>query len=225
LDKARKETGRDRIEIFMLHEQESEYTIKGHYEAIEFFLKKKQEGVIKAFGISTHRVAGVCAANQYDEIGIVFAIINHKGLGITDGTRNDMEDALKEAGQKGKGVMAMKPLGGGHLIKDAAAAFGYMDALPYVDAVAVGMQSEAELAFNCRYFGDGVFDETLYRRLSTTERRLFVHDWCIGCGCCARACPSGALTIKSGNVIINRERCVLCSYCAAVCPEFAIKVI
>ena len=56
LKKALNETGLDYIDIFMLHEQESGLTIKGHYEAIEYFLKARENGYIRAFGVSTHHV-------------------------------------------------------------------------------------------------------------------------------------------------------------------------
>ena len=44
LDKALMELNTDYIDIFMLHEQESIYTLKGHKEAIEYFLEAKQRG-------------------------------------------------------------------------------------------------------------------------------------------------------------------------------------
>ena len=65
LGKFFKETGRERAEIFLLHEQESEHTLKGHAEAIEYFLKKKKEGLIGALGISTHYTACVQAVLKH----------------------------------------------------------------------------------------------------------------------------------------------------------------
>ena len=56
IELALKEIGTDYIDIFMLHEQESVHTIRGHYDAIKYFLKAKDQGKIRAFGISTHKV-------------------------------------------------------------------------------------------------------------------------------------------------------------------------
>lgn len=221
LDKARKGLGRDYIDIFMLHEQESEYTLKGHKEAIDYFLKMKQQGIIKALGISTHFVAGVKAAARHIEIDAVHMIYNMRGLGVADGTREEMEAAVKEAWEAGKGIFAMKPLGGGHLCGGAGEAFAYAAGSPHVHSVAVGMQNIEEVRQNCAYFSG---DRNIVFSLKE-KRRIMVHDWCEACGRCARACASGALSIKDGKVAIDQQRCVFCGYCGAVCPQFAIKVI
>ena len=58
LEEARKELDLDQIPIFMLHEQESEHTIRGHWPALEYLLNAKVKGKVKAVGISTHYVQG-----------------------------------------------------------------------------------------------------------------------------------------------------------------------
>jgi len=120
LDKARLEMDRDVIDIFMLHEQESELTLKGHKQAIEYFLKMKQQGIIRAFGVSTHHIACVQAAAGHSEIDVIHPIYNSRGLGIADGSIEEMSDAIKKAHQAGIGIFAMKPLGGGHMCKNPA---------------------------------------------------------------------------------------------------------
>ena len=59
LEKARRELDRDVIDIFLLHEQESMLTIKGHWEAVEYLIKAKEAGLVKAIGISTHHTKAV----------------------------------------------------------------------------------------------------------------------------------------------------------------------
>jgi aryl-alcohol dehydrogenase-like predicted oxidoreductase len=221
LDKARAGLGRDYIDIFMLHEQESEYTLKGHREAIDYFLKMKQQGVIKALGLSSHFVAGVNAAARHTGIDVVHMIYNMRGLGVADGTREEMEAAVKNAFGAGKGIFAMKPLGGGHLYAGAGEAFAYAAGSPYVHSVAVGMQSAEEVEQNCAYFSG---DRNIMFSMKE-KRRIMVHDWCEACGKCVKACGSGALSIKDGKAAADQQRCVFCGYCGAVCPQFAIKVI
>jgi len=85
LELALKSLGTDYIDIFLLHEQESIHTVRGHFEAIEYFLKAKEKGIIRAIGISTHRIAGVLAAKEVKEIEIVHPIVNKYGIGIQDG--------------------------------------------------------------------------------------------------------------------------------------------
>lgn len=58
LEEARRELDLDLIPIFMLHEQESEHTIRGHWPALEYLLKAREQGKVRAVGISTHYVQG-----------------------------------------------------------------------------------------------------------------------------------------------------------------------
>jgi aryl-alcohol dehydrogenase-like predicted oxidoreductase len=221
LDKARAGLGRDHIDIFMLHEQESEATLRGHREAIDFFLKMKQQGIIRAFGVSTHFAACVEAAAKHAEIDVIHTIYNIRGLGVADGTREEMEAAVKSAYEAGKGIFAMKPLGGGHLCGGAGEAFAYAAGSPYVHSVAVGMQTAEEVEQNCAYFS-GSRDIVFSRK---ENRRIMIHDWCEACGNCVKVCGSGALSIKEGKVAIEQQLCIFCGYCGAACPQFAIKVI
>jgi aryl-alcohol dehydrogenase-like predicted oxidoreductase len=222
LDRALLELGRDYVDIFMLHEQESEHTLRGHGEAIEYFLKKKQQGIIRAFGVSTHFVACVRAAARLKEIDIIHPIYNLRGIGVVDGTREDMENAVRAAFKAGKGIFAMKPLGGGHLYGQVREAFTYAVDSPYVHSVAVGMQSKQEIAQNCAFF-NGQRD-VMFSSLGI-KRELMIHDWCVGCGCCVDACQNNALRLYEKRIKIDQARCVFCGYCGAACPNFAIKVI
>lgn len=226
LNKALAEMDTEYVDIFMLHEQVNALTVKGHYEAIEYFLKMKEKGVIKAFGISTHYVAGVEAAIKYPEIEIVHPILNIAGLGIQDGTRDQMESALKNYKARGGGVFAMKPLGGGNLLHSVDACFDYVLNQPYVDSIAFGMQSTDEIDYNVKRVCGDVIPEslTIAVRRESKDKKLQIADWCIGCGACVRKCDHKALRIENGQAVVDSERCVLCGYCASVCPEFCIKV-
>lgn len=53
VDEARSALNRDVIDIFMLHEQESMDTLRGHAEALEYLYECRDRGIIRAVGIST----------------------------------------------------------------------------------------------------------------------------------------------------------------------------
>jgi len=224
LDKALKEIGTDYIDIFLLHEQESEYTLKGHYEAIEYFVDMKKKGKIRAFGISTHYISAVKAALKYPEIEIIHPITNFKGLGIQDGTMEEMVVAIEEFKGLGGGVYGMKPFGGGNLLDNIDACFKYVKNLKVIDSIAIGMQSIDEIDYNVKKMLDRPIDEQLKNRVSGHKKYLEVADWCILCGACVEKCDHNALEIHGSKVQVNRERCVLCGYCSSVCPEFCLKV-
>lgn len=225
LYKALNELDTDYIDIFLLHEQESIHTLRGHYEAIEYFMKAKEKGIIRAIGISTHRVEAVLAANQYREIEAIHPIINKIGIGIQDGTIDDMINAIKISYSSGKGIYGMKPLGGGHLIKDVEGAVEFVRSVPYLHSFAMGMQSKDEVDANINLINNNYIPDDIKQRINKKERRLQVADWCIGCGSCVKTCKNNGIHLINNKAVPDMEKCVLCGYCARKCPEFCIKVI
>lgn len=223
VNKYLKELGTDYIDILLLHEQESEMTLKGHYEALEEMWKLKEKGYIKAIGISTHKVRAVKAAVDFDEIDIIHPMTNKEGLGILDGSIDDMLNAIKVAKNKGIGIYAMKVLGGGHLISNSEEAIKWAVDEELFDSIAIGMQSKAELLANVALIEGKEIDENIKNQLRNKNRTIDVEEYCIGCGRCAEKCQSDAIEIIDGKAVINGD-CILCGYCASVCPDFYIKV-
>lgn len=225
VNKALTELGRDYIDIFMLHEQESMLTVKGHWEAVEYLLEAKRRGVVRAVGISTHHVGGVLAAAAIPEIEVVHPLINMAGIGIRGGTKEDMLAAIRTAAAAGKGIYAMKALGGGNLLKNPEEALRYVLSVPEVDSVAVGMRTVHEVEYNVQLFSGQQVSDFIKSAVGRQPRRLHIADWCSGCGRCAGRCPSGALSLTGGRVMVDENLCVLCGYCGPICPDFCIKVI
>ena len=226
LEKARKELDRETIDIFLLHEQESELTLKGHREAIDFFLKKKQEGIIGAFGISTHHIEGIKSANMHEEIDIIHTVLNKTGVGIVDGNVEDMLEQIEVSKNLGKGIYTMKPLGGGHLISDRIESLNFVLDQRYIDSVAIGIQNKDELLYDESVFSGNTPSEALEQKTKEQARELFIHhDWCVLCEDCIKRCAQGALNIVNDKIVIDKQKCVLCSYCSTACKELAIKII
>lgn len=219
LELALSSMGTDYLDFFMLHEQESEHTLRGHAQAIDYFLEQKAKGLIRHFGISTHFVAGVEAAIKDERIEVIHPIINLSGLGIADGTREDMEQALKRLRERPIFIYAMKALGGGHLLKNYQAALEYSLKLD-VNAIAIGMQSREEVDRNLEAFAGVISSQPV-----TKARHLMIDEWCIGCGACAKRCQQQAIQVIDGKARVNPDKCVLCSYCVEACPDFCIKVV
>ncbi len=216
-------TGRDNIDIMMLHEQESEWTLRGHAQALAYFYEQKERGTIKAVGISTHFVRCASAAAAMDGIDVIEAICNTKGLGIADGTQQQMNDALQRAHDNGKGIIAMKALAGGHLRDCAESSIQDVLRWSFVDTIAIGMQSIAEIDYNVSLL-HGQVRRDLMGQLQAQPRRLHIANWCSGCGMCAKRCQSEALELSDGRMRVDETKCALCGYCAQACKEFCIKV-
>lgn len=224
LDKALSEMKTDYVDLFMLHEQVDVHTIRGHYEAIEYFLKAKESGLIRSFGISTHYISGVKSAQKYREIEVVHPIINFTGLGIQDGTRDEMIEALLAYKAIGGGIFGMKPLGGGNLLPNKNQCFDFILNQKYLDAIAFGMQNYDEIDYNVARITGDYIEDALSARLEGQTKSLQIADWCIGCGACVNKCDHKAMRLENGLATVDRDKCVMCGYCASVCPEFCIKV-
>lgn len=225
VDKALTGMGLDYIDIFLMHEQESEHTIQGHWEAFEYYLELKSQGVIKAVGISTHHISAVEAAARIPEIDVIHPLVNKRGIGICDGGIAGMLNAVKTAHEAGKGIFGMKAFGGGNLISDFEESLRFVLGIPWLHSIAIGMQSIEEVRMNVAFFNDinAMADYPGIANLGS-KKALHVDFWCEACGRCVDACKQGALSLKDEVLSIDRAKCVLCGYCSASCPAFALKV-
>ncbi len=223
IKKALEDIGTDYLDMFLLHEQESVHTIRGHYEALETLYEYKKKGIIRAVGLSTHFVEGVHAAYDYS-LDVIHPILNKNGLGIVDGNRDEMEKAIKRFKEKG-GVYSMKPLGGGNLLGNIDECFDYILNLDYIESIAVGMQSKDEVDYNIKLFSGEQIPYDLKNRLKNKTKTLHIADWCVGCNNCIKVCHQNALKKGNKKPIWDKDKCVLCGYCASVCKDFCIKVI
>lgn len=224
LEKARRELDIDFIDMFLMHEQESKLTLRGHRDALEYYLEQKAKGRIGAVGVSTHNIEVVEAICSMPEIEVIHPIINIAGIGIGDGTIAEMLAAVKRAHSCGKGIYSMKPLGGGNLLGRYDECMDFVLGLDFVHSIAVGMQSVEEVEMNICTFERKEIPKDIHDSLKVRSRRLHVDYWCDACGRCVQRCRTGAMEIVDGKACANREKCVLCGYCGSVCPQFAIKI-
>lgn len=224
IEKARKALNRDIIEIFLLHEQESAYTLRGHEGAWQELLEAKSKGQVNWIGISTHAIAGVRAGALQPGLDIIHPLLNYQGLGIIDGNLQGMLEALEFAAELGVGIYAMKVLGGGHLAMETEKALAFIRSIEGVQALALGMSSRDEIDFNLSVFAGRDINQVLRDRLKQQKRQLYIADWCQGCGSCLSICPQGALHLDQ-KVKVNQKACILCGYCGRVCPHFCLKII
>lgn len=54
------------------------------------------------------------------------------------------------------------------------------------------------------------------------ERCLRTRNRNLPCDACARACPSGCITVEEGALAVDATRCVGCGSCATACPTCAL---
>ena len=226
LKSALKTLNRNYIDIFLLHEQESYLTLQGHRPALEYLVEEKKRGNIRAVGISCHTVAAVKAAFSFKEISVIHPILNIRGLGIKDGSLKDMINVLREAKEHGIGIYSMKPLGGGHLQNSSLESLSFVRDLSFVDSVAVGLRSFAEIDFALHLFRGEKVPSAVYEQISRKKRMLsYIPEDCTECFSCIEACPQKALNWESNRPVVVEDKCIWCGYCGANCPGFCLRIV
>ncbi len=223
------ELGREMIDIFHLHLVRTRDDMKNREGALDTLVRCREKGMIRSIGLTAHGPEGLLCALDYEEIDVVMPIMNKDGLGIIGGTHEEMLDAIEKVHSTGRGVYAMKPLGGGHLIKDIPGAIDYLRNLNLFQSIAVGLKTPEEVEIMAGVFeGSPEALERAYRmgKERADKKHLMVYDFlCEKCGECVDACAQGAMSIGEKSAVVDPDLCILCGYCAAACPKFAIRVI
>ena len=218
--------GRSYIDIFLLHAARVTPSVfEERAGALKCLNDYKAKGVVRAIGISTHVMEIVSRAAKVKEIDIIFPIINKLGMGIIDGSVDDMVKAISGAHRVGKGLYAMKALAGGHLIDQLEESFNFVRNIKGISSIAVGMVNQKELELNLKIFNDEEIPQELLTQKIKPGKRLLILSFCKGCGTCVKTCPNNALSLENGKAVVDHKLCILCGYCNPVCPEFAIRLI
>lgn len=220
------ELGLTRLDICHLHGARVASPFAERSDVLRCLLDYQERGLIGAVGISTHSAAVVRQAADRPEIQVIHPLINLAGMGIIDGTAQDMAEAIAYAHDRGKGIYAMKILAGGNLVAERDKAIRYVLDLPGVDAAVVGMIRPGEVDYNLAVFSGQPVTENLTAGAPLAEKRLVIPpNLCKGCGECVAACPNEALTLVDQKAAVDHDKCLLCGYCSPVCGEFAIRMI
>lgn len=227
IELALKSLGREQIEIFLLHAARvTPAVFEERAGAFQCLIDYKEKGILKAIGISTHVVPVVRRAAEIPNVDIIFPIVNKLGMGIVDGSIEDMLAAIRKAYNAGKGLYGMKALAGGHLITDLKEAFDFVRQIPELSSIAVGMVKPEELEMNLKIFNDEELPVNLtIGNLKASKKLHILTNICKGCGTCVETCPNAALFLVDGKAQVNLDSCILCGYCNPVCPEFALRLV
>ncbi len=224
INQALNELDLEELDIFHLHAARAGVDVFTERRgALECLIDNKQRGRIRAVGISTHSVQVTKLAATMDEIDVVFPLINRVGLGILEGTKAEMEQAIARCATHGKGVYLMKVLAGGSLVGDFSAAVDYARSLAGSASIAIGMVTTAEVEYNLAYFG-GRKPAALPSLAAMEKRFSVVPGLCAGCLECVEVCPNHAIVAREGKGFIQQEKCLTCGYCVGECPQFAIRL-
>lgn len=228
LQEAERELGR-MPDIFTLHAARAGVDVfQVRAGALQCLIDAKKAGVIKAVGLSTHSAAVMKLAAQTPEIDVIHPLLNLRGLGIQDGSREDMQAGIELAAANGKGIYLMKVMAGGHLGKTYKEAIAYALTVKGVHSMAIGMLSNSEIDANIAALEGKDVPESTRVELGKIKKKLLVQTAnCIGCHACENTCPNFAIKVDENSkaAVVDADKCILCGYCVPKCPRFCLRLI
>ena len=118
LDRFRKAVNTDYFDVILMHcMQRGDWssTRKHHIEGLS---KAKQDGIVKAVGVSCHNIDALAEAAKFPWVDVIMARINPFGT-LMDGSPDEIKTILEKAIQNGKGVIGMKIFGEGQNISES----------------------------------------------------------------------------------------------------------
>ncbi len=146
LDRFRLETGSDYFDIFMLHCLLNDTWQEDKKYYIDAISKAKQDGVIKAAGVSCHNFEALKQAAEDPWVDVIMARINPFSIRM-DGPADEVMQVLETARQNGKGVIGMKIFGQGDIATDSEReqSLRYAVDSPNIHCMTLGFESTAQV--------------------------------------------------------------------------------
>jgi aryl-alcohol dehydrogenase-like predicted oxidoreductase len=139
-----REQGTDYLDIVLLHCLTEPDWRRRYASSMEALTRLKEAGLIRAVGVSCHNFGAFQNAAVEPWVEVVLARINYAGVSM-DAAPDDVVPVLDQMHAAGKGIYGMKVVGAGRLAGDPRRAIRYVLDLPSVDAIVIGMESEAEV--------------------------------------------------------------------------------
>ncbi|MGM0531029.1 MAG: aldo/keto reductase [Bacteroidota bacterium] len=148
LDRFREEMGTDFIDIVLLHAVSNSDWPDTHGGGMEALSKAREDGIIRAHGISCHSLGALKTASEEPWVMVDLARFNHAGVKMDDDVPT-VKKVLQRMKSNGKAIVSMKVYGAGDLIdqKDEALRFQskYQANQNLIDAFTMGIESSEQL--------------------------------------------------------------------------------
>ncbi len=146
LDRYRQEMGTDYIDIVLMHCLMQPGWGKNRTHYMEGLAKAKEDGIIKAVGVSCHNWDAMVEAVDNPWVDVIMARINPFQT-LMDGTPDVVKELLGKAKKNGIGVIGMKIFGEGRHVSDAERDQSLKFALTEanIHCMTLGMESTAQV--------------------------------------------------------------------------------
>ena len=139
-----RELGTDVLDIALLHFMTQADWPQSHAGAMEALSQAKEQGKVRAVGVSCHGLGPLRAAVETDWAEVVLARINLSGINM-GASAAEMVPILEQLYTSGKAVYGMKVLGCGQLAGKVRAAIRYVLQLGTVHSLVIGISERGQL--------------------------------------------------------------------------------
>ncbi len=143
LDRFRQEIGTDYLDIVLLHCMMDGNWPKIKQGAMNVLSQAREEGIIKAHGVSCHTLKALEAAADSDWVQVDLARFNPAGVAMDADVPTVMK-VLKRMHAQGKGVMGMKVFGAGRLVDQKDKCLQYHLAQDFIDCFTIGVENAGQ---------------------------------------------------------------------------------
>jgi aryl-alcohol dehydrogenase-like predicted oxidoreductase len=152
VDRFRRELGTDTLDVCLIHCMLNERWPEEHARVRDELSKLKDEGAVRAVGVSCHDHGALKRAADLPWVDVIFARINHRGGAAfeCDDTTEELAKTLRRARANGKAVVGMKIFGAGKLTRpeDRESSMRYVLGNGLVDAMTIGTTAPGQVDEN-----------------------------------------------------------------------------
>ena len=141
------ELGVDYIDIVLLHCMTKADWPENHVGAMDYLMKARETGLIRAHGTSCHGMDPLRTSARHPFVQVDLARINPEGLVMDDKSADEVASELQEMHDRGTGVIGMKILGEGRINTPDRidTSLQYVLGLGTVDAFVIGFETTSQV--------------------------------------------------------------------------------
>ncbi len=228
IDKSLKRLQIETIDLYQFHLVKDEETLKKSLNLLPILEKARDQGKIQHIGVTVH---GVDFINQVIETDAFETVMIALNFIVCEAA----ETALPNALGHDLGVIAMKPMAGGH-IEDPYLAFKYFINLENVVPI-VGIETPEQIKEVAQILEDNIPPTSQEIEEMETVRRESGNRFCRRCGYCMpceqgvriipatiikslgkRLPPKKLITENMAAAMQSLENCIQCRKCEDKCP-------
>jgi aryl-alcohol dehydrogenase-like predicted oxidoreductase len=150
VDRFLRELGTDVLDVVLLHFMTQADWPRSHVGAMAALSRAKEQGKVRAVGVSCHGLGPLRAAAETDWAEVVLARINMAGVNM-GASPAEVVPVIERLYAAGKAVWGMKVLGCGQLAGKARAAIRYVLELGVVHSIVIGTSARGQLLENVKW--------------------------------------------------------------------------